>query len=488
MGEMRGYSSPNLDLTVRIIKNFIKKANESLLRGAVFQKQNLGQNIDIGVYMIDNEDVRSLERITGKTKAYPLTSVGEEYGIIRQTDTNQKVVSIKAARSAGNDFKGVTNWEEDLVESPQNMIDVKTIYDQILAAEKRIETYQETKDTVDVQELRRLEPPFYPRMSAMEMQTITTWQRALHALRQEMLKDKTYEFALIVAGMMGEGKFGIEKLLNNVQMDAGFTSTFSGIPSSMDQSSLIDSERDQLYQLKYEIEDAFNSQRMIDMRNQQIRLNAYKDPRTYQRNATSEKWISQVSDFVSETNATQLEIPDLNAPLATRENTPLSLESRRLEQAKSYIDDVIKGFAVQNSRERMLHALEWLQKVEILKRAEMTPKFKGGIASAMALVKVHCCRLRKVESFQAFAESNDDIVKAYFAELVMLKIGDFLGINPKRSYLDKRYRQIGDRVNRLVASMDKLFYLGDDGKVYSNTDTNKNAQDDVTLDPALYAF
>lgn len=489
---MRVNMSPNLRLTVEIINNFIFNADLALQRGAIGQDEEFKQyasatgkryEINLAVYKKNPDE----DRLAGNTIEYPLENLEEEFGVIYIEGYKWRVVTTEtySLQDDPDRKQGIPNWEEDLIENPRNMIDIKTIFDQILDAEKRIQVAGSI-DVDDIDKKASLEPPFYPKLSTLELQTLMNWQSAVQAVRKNMVKDSLYQFAVSVAGRLNLGPNGVSKLLSNKNQIPGF-SAMVNVPSSAEQSSLLTSERDQLLRLKYEIEYALNQQRMTDVRLEQIRLNAYDDSGVFKRDGSDEtkrEWVRNISQFVNKNQANKTEFPLEGAPIANRYNTPLSLDSRRLTEAKNVIDDMIRGVVTEKSRERMFHALEWLQKIEILERAEMTPVFKAGIDEAMSKVASECCNLSSVTDFQAFIETEDSVATSYFARLVQLIIAGFENEHPKKNYLDKRVGQINVSLGRHLRAMDEELTVVN-GKVERKAFRGNTMSE---FNPALYAF
>lgn len=482
---LRDNMSPNLNVIIEITKSFSEQANLAQRRGALAQQEfftSIGQPFDSSIYQV-NPALKSL--LARNVKNYPLKNLGEEYGMLFKDET-YVAVSIDEFESAPDAQKrALVNWEEDLVENPRNMIDVKAIFDQIIDAEQRLETLNAT-DLDRIEKISPLEPPFYPKLSNLEMQTLLNWQTALQEIRKQMLLDPLYQFAVMVAGLVNKGVNGVEQLLSNKNAYSNL-SALTSIPSSSQANSVMSSEREQLHRLKYLLEDAINRQRMSDVRLEQRRLNDFRDPSVFRRGGTDDNesnrlWAENIQKFLSENRATRIEIPARDAPLATRENTPLSPDSRRLMQAKEEIENMLQGFVNENSRSRMFHALEWLQKVEILEKAEITPIFKAGLEMSMASIRMLGCNLKTVPSFMNFVESPDPTVRSYFAQLVALEIADIGNVHPKKNYLDKRYKQVNNRKTRLLEAFDTFSFRG--GQIVSDSGGSRS----VTMNPAYYAF
>lgn len=480
--KIRENMSPNLAAVLDVVNSFRARADFALQRGAIRDSKSEAQ------INVDALKINTSNSPENNTIEYPLKNKLEEFGLIRvprrgRSDIFRVVTKEVFLQTSDELRESLVNWEVDLVENPRNMIDVKAIFDQILNADERVETYESTMSE-KIERYSTLEPPFYPRLSTLEMQTILRWQNALEEVRKNMLKDPLYEFAVMTAGLLNKGINGVEQLLSNKNNNT-FLGSLASIPSSPEKNATLKSERDRLYRLKYQIEDELEKQRMSDVIQEQRRLNGIQDfakKGSDTQVAINERWAANITDFVVKNRALDSEIPDRNKIIATRESTPISVETRRLMQARDVIDDMIKGVVTENSRSRMFHALEWLQKVEILEKAEITPIFKAGLEMSMASIRMLGCNLKTVPSFMNFVESPDPTVRSYFAQLVALEIADIGNVHPKKNYLDKRYKQVNNRKTRLLEAFDTFSFRG--GQIVSDSGGNRS----VTMNPAYYAF
>lgn len=469
--------SPNLSVVLDISSGFKTSADRMMERGVIFDE-------DTGNVNIDSLLVDPRSEAPNNVKGYPLTMPMEEYGVIQKTGTRIAIVPIAQFRKAKRkDRIGAVSWEEEIIESARNMVDIKEIFDQIISADERITLYEDAV-VKEGKKYQEFEPPFFPKLSNMEMEAILKWQRSIQQVRSEMLKDPIYDFATMVAGLLNRGVNGVEQLLSN-RGQTTFLAPLTSIPSASEKASVMKSERDRLYRLKYEIESAVEEQRKNDVRREQRRLNGLPD---YQFGDEDEfqiekEWAESITRFTAANQPNTAEVPKRGGFVASRENVPLSKESRRLMQSKEFIDDMIKGVVAENSRSRMFHALEWLEKVEILKRAEITPIFKAGLENALSSLSAAQCAFANIDSFRPFVESPSRKVRNFFAQLVALEIADIDNIYPKKNYLDKRYMQVNLRKTRLIEAINEFVLVNN--VVY---DPEASGMPAKPFNAAYYAF
>lgn len=368
--------------------------------------------------------------------------------------------------------------EKFLSQEITNITTLKSIYDIIINTEKQLKGTQGS----DIYRISAQQPPYYPSLSNEEKIIVWAWVKAKEKALDALHEDKTYQFAMKVAGHVNITEFGIDKLITSAHQQRPNMQKYDNMPPSFVDESRMAQEREQLFSRMIELKQAIEFSKYEDIKREQKRLNDQvpDDAQFELRDEDENK--KYVELFRTRYGADDEEIPDPFAELADMDTMPLSETTRMLMFNFETVERALKGMTLEHSRKRMLLATDWMQQPEVLQHGDLSPLFVSALSGALMRLRHRCPNLSHVTEYDQLIESPDSDVVDAFSELVAMQIMRIRFFSPTRVNLDKMGERITSRENHLIYMMAKFTF---DGKfVRSNIGPSYNQ----FSNSALYAF
>lgn len=357
-----------------------------------------------------------------------------------------------------------------------NLIELKSIYDQIIYSRRAIET--SAKDT---SLLEKNEPPYLPKLTRGERNLLWNWiqtkQEALHSV----YKDQVFVFATKVAGFINMSEFSIDKLITSAhKQKVNAQKYYNAMPPTIADDPYLSRERDLLFEKSIRLNQELEESKKKDIRDYQRTLNNIRSSET----ADQSEFVEAVDTMRYKYGAIDpRDRPKNRERLVAyvQEDIPESETTQKLKLHIEALKDLTQDFVSENSRKRMLFAAEWMMQPEITQDAELSPLFVSGMSGALMKVRRRCPKLRHVTNYEAFIKASED-VQDVFAELVSIQITRIQFFHPTRVLLDKTNMRNDQRENRLLYSIREFTFDGE--KIISDLDVESYQ----TWNPALIAF
>jgi hypothetical protein len=357
----------------------------------------------------------------------------------------------------------------------RNLILLKQIIDRVSTGEMRLNS---KLDVDKFQHVAGQEPPFLPSLSWDEKKFIWTWVQAKETALAKLYEDKTYQFVVLVAGGLNMGEYGVDKLITSARTRRPSLASLKEMPPSINDNAFMSMQRDLLTHTVMQAHEEFQKSRKADVLQQQQYFNGLQ-VRGFPgfnngRNATEQSQI--VADFKRTWGAVRdLDLPGPAAQVATIENSRVSERTAKLKSYLEMLEKMQAGVNVEDYRERMLVAAEWMQQPEVLQHGELSSVVQTGLADALLVVHGRCPALRSVRDYNLFIDCEDSDVVTAFAKLVTLQIMLTKFFNPARTQLDKMGSRISHREGRLIDLFKNFSFDGT--KISSNLDSTLVTKD-----------
>jgi hypothetical protein len=353
--------------------------------------------------------------------------------------------------------QGETGYVPEQRESqlPINTFELKGIIDAINVATANIKN----ASRMSVSNVAMYEPPFYPRLSEDERMMVWNWVNVKQAAVEEIYKDKFYQFATTVAGMVNLNDFGLDKLITSAFKQTPRYREYQEMPSTIADDPFLSAERDALFAQIVDLNTALQQSKVRD---------GLRMQRTYNRIAEingvtegDEEILQDQAVFERIYKARGNEIPTIGAEIYDMNiEAPKSEMTRQLELRVKALEGLSDAFTSENSRQRMLSAVKWMMQPETLKKAEMQPIFSAAIQQALFRVRSMVPSLQNVTDAKMFYESPDGMVVTAFAELVAQQITRTQFFHQTRVMLDKTHSRNQQMENRLKWTMRNFRFDG----------------------------
>lgn len=363
------------------------------------------------------------------------------------------------------------DYEHIEAASAVNIIELKSIYDQIITAYRSIQNRD-----VDTTFLTLQEPPYFPRLTEDEKNIVWNWVQAKEKALHEIYSDRLFIFATKVAGFINMSEFSIDKLITSAHKQRPTSRQYAEMPPTIADDPFLSHERDLLFEKSILLAEELKASQYRDILNQQRKNNQVKGAQTASNLAELQSLFRVEYGAIDPD-----EIPMRNAKIADIDNSQPSETTLRLKAHIEALQNMSKGFISENSRQRMLWATQWMMQPEVTKDAELSPIFVSGMSGALLRLRHMCPNLKNATEFEMFYESKDIDVVDSFAELVSLQITRAQFFHPTRVMLDRTGMRNNHRESRLLFLMKKFTFDGT--HVRSNLTLN-----DTTFNSALYAF
>lgn len=379
-------------------------------------------------------------------------------------------------------FAGIEARESS---SPMNMIDLKSIIDQINVAATTIANKGVSPNT-----LARHEPPFFPRLSEGERLMVWNWVKAKQKAVEEIYNTPLFRFATKVAGLTNMSfEMGVDKLITSAYKQSAHLHRYKDMPMTIADDPFLSAERDLLFDRIVSLNAELEKSKIRDLLEQQQRENQmiagnetetvidYENQKRYFK-TQYEAFDEEVPTDSGNNGQTRVVRPDDPFPTSSR--------TRELEERVSALGGMTKAYQMESSRQRMLWAIEWMMQPEILRSAELSPLFTGAISAALFRLRSQCPSLRMAHDASMYYESPDVMAADALAELVAMQITRIKFFHPTRAMLDKTNARNQQMEHRLINRMknfvfDGTYVLSDVGSDYPYSSSSSDCA-------ALYAF
>ena len=152
------------------------------------------------------------------------------------------------------------------------------------------------------------------------------------------------------------------------------------------------------------------------------------------------------------------------------ENAPPSVEMLELEQELETLTLLFKKTDIAASRQRMFGGLDWTERPENMKNADMIPELFMGIEKATMLVQRNVASLRDVPDHSIFIEHSENGFSSLFAELTARQINIAHFFEGVRGSFDRNHARVRLTIERLLHAMrgfsfvDNKVVLGSNGR------------------------
>lgn len=359
----------------------------------------------------------------------------------------------------------------------RNLILLKQIIDRVSTGEMR---FNSKLDVAKFQHVAGQEPPFLPSLSWDEKKFIWTWVQAKETALAKLYEDKTYQFVVLVAGGLNMGEYGVDKLITSARTRRPSLASLKEMPPSINDNAFMSMQRDLLTHTVMQAHEEFQKSRKADVLQQQQYFNGLQVGRGLVRGFNNERSATEQSQIVADFKRTWGAVKDLDLPgpaaqVATVENSRVSERTAKLKSYLEMLEKMQAGVNVEDYRERMLVAAEWMQQPEVLQHGELSSVVQTGLADALLVVHGRCPALRSVRDYNLFIDCEDSDVVTAFAKLVTLQILLTKFFNPARTQLDKMGSRISNREGRLIDLFQNFSFDGT--KISSNLNSTQVTQD-----------
>jgi hypothetical protein len=388
---------------------------------------------------------------------------------------------VPSASVPGKDIE-VPEYREAL--SPMNTFELKSIIDAINVATANIKN----ASRLSASTVAMYEPPFYPRLSEDERMMVWNWVNVKQAAVEEIYKDKFYQFATTVAGMVNLNDFGLDKLITSAFKQTPRYHDYKEMPSTIADDPFLSAERDALFGKIVALNGALEQSIVRDGLRMQQRYNNIARDQEAANNDDDETVNHEIGEkqrlFEQVYGAQDNEIPTVGAKVhEMTSEVAKSEETQQLELRVHALEGLRDAYTSENSRQRMLSAVKWMMQPETLKRAEMQPIFSAAIQQALFRVRSMVPSLQNVTDAKMFYESPDGMVVTAFAELVAQQITRTQFFHQTRVMLDKTHSRNQQMENRLKWAMRNFRFDGTHVlSCFSDTSSSSGTCN------ALYAF
>jgi hypothetical protein len=377
------------------------------------------------------------------------------------------------------EFAGIEDREKS---SPMNMIDLKSIIDQINVAATTIANKGVSPNT-----LARHEPPFFPRLSEGERLMVWNWVKAKQRAVEEIYNTPLFRFATKVAGLTNMSfEMGVDKLITSAYKQSTHLHRYKEMPVTIADDPFLSVERDLLFDRIVSLNAELEKSKIRDLLEQQQRENVML--RRPEKAGDKNYYENQKVFFKTQYEAFDDEVPIFSAKGFTKvvendEPVPISQRTRELEERVSALGGMTKAYQMESSRQRMMWAIEWMMQPEILRSAELSPLFTGAISAALFRLRSQCPSLRMAHDASMYYESPDVMAADALAELVAMQITRIKFFHPTRAMLDKTNARNQQMEHRLINRMKNFVFDGT--YVLSDVGSDYPSSSDCA---ALYAF
>lgn len=151
-----------------------------------------------------------------------------------------------------------------------------------------------------------------------------------------------------------------------------------------------------------------------------------------------------------------------------------SFEMLELEQELDSLTLLLKKTDLAASRQRMFGGLDWTERLENMKTADMIPELFMGIEKATVLVQRNVPSLQDVPDHSFFIEHSENGFRSLFAELVARQINVAHFFEGVRGSFDRNHARVRLTIERLLHAMRGYVFV--DNKVRLNSNGRQQQQ------------
>ena len=388
--------------------------------------------------------------------------------------------------------------------------------------------------TAIAQEYQTLRPPYAPSIESDELQSVLNWVAAEEEQRKAVNEDPVYRFVYKVAGYTGDT---VERMIKRDVNKRRSTNAFLDVPGA-DIEQMLDKTKKKVDQMIAANSVKLSKQRAFDRMKRQVdyiassqsirELTMYKGDDSIVLNDLSvlddvgstiggkdmenlraymESSADRLPQDYSNLEATPLlgarvddksvndfENVETVAPfirfhlyegytlvkddvIDTEESIALSLEEKRLQK-------ISESITIASMRERKAASLDWLERSEVMKTADMNEELYMAVDQATNLILTRVpgmALLLRMETNghpeEILINSSNRAFGSYFANLTGNLIRDSRFFSGQRSSFDRNHARLTLMNDRLIRALSRFSYFN--GKIVSEDETELMGQERI---------